>query len=82
MAQVELGDGAAMSVLNPRSFKDGGLEWQLRYGDVEAVRYLAASIVSDYDCLTSSEYSLTEVQRRLRIVRKARRLLGESGGLL
>jgi len=80
MAQVKLGDGAAMSILNPRSFEDGGLEWQLRYGDVERARYLAASIVSDYDALTSDAMTLTEATRRLRILRLARRLLAEGGG--
>jgi len=81
MAQVELGDGAAMSVLNPRSFEDGGLEWHLRHGDVERARYIAASIVSDYDALTSDAMTLTETTRRLRILRRARRLIAERGDL-
>lgn len=76
-AMVELGDGAAMHVLDPRSFADGGLEWTLRYGALEPVRYTAASIVSDYDCLTSGEYSMKETVRRLRILRRARALITE-----
>ena len=75
IASVELGGGAVMSVLNPRSFQGGGLQWRLRYGDPSSVRLVAASVVEDYDALTSGEYTMAETMRRLRILRRARAAL-------
>lgn len=75
--EVPCGDGAFMSVINPQSFEDGGLEWRLRYGNPEAVRYIAASIVECYDYLCSSEISMKEAVRRLRLLRSARRTPSE-----
>lgn len=74
---VQVGHGAVMSVLDPTSFADGGLEWRLRYGDPASVGLVAACVVSDYDFLTSDEITLTEATRRLRILRRARRLIAQ-----
>jgi hypothetical protein len=72
IASVTLGDGAQMTVINPCSFADGGLQWRLRYGDAQSVALLAAGVVEDYDALTSGELTIKETLRRLRILRRAR----------
>lgn len=69
---VDVGGGAVMTILNPASFEDGGLGWQLRYGSPEAVRFVAASVVESYDYLLSSEITTTEAIRRLRAMRHVR----------
>ncbi|MGB5901992.1 MAG: hypothetical protein WBH00_03990 [Xanthobacteraceae bacterium] len=71
--QIHVGDGAYMSIVNP--WKDSGLEWQLCYGGYEVVKYVAASVVDSYDYLLSSDISMTEAIRRLRIMRAARKQL-------
>lgn len=71
--EVHVGDGAYMSIINP--WHDSGLEWQLRYGAANIVRYVAASVISSYDYLLSDEINLTEAVRRLRIMRTARKQL-------
>ncbi|HMD53711.1 MAG TPA: hypothetical protein VKJ65_04090, partial [Phycisphaerae bacterium] len=38
-AQVNLGDGAYSSIINPQSFAHGGPEWTCRYGDPIGIRY-------------------------------------------
>lgn len=70
--EVHVGDSAYISIVNP--WRDSGIEWQLRYGAAEAVRYCAASLISSYDYLLSSEITMAEATRRLRIMRQARRL--------
>ena len=77
VAHVTLGDGAQMSVIDPRSFRDGGLQWKLRYGDADSVRLIAAGVVEDYDFLTSGELTMKETVRRLRILRNARKSLAQ-----
>lgn len=72
--QVALGDGAFATIIDPRSFTDGGLEWALRYGDPETVRYAAAGVAESYDYLLSSEITMTEATRRLRELRRVRAL--------
>ncbi len=69
--EVHVGDGAYMSIVNP--WHDSGVEWQLRYGAADTVRYSAASLISSYDYLLSSEITMAEATRRLRIMRQARR---------
>lgn len=74
-AEVDCGDGAFMSIINPQSFEDGGLEWRLRYGNPDAVRYIAAAVVESYDYLCSSEINMKEAIRRLRLLRAGRATL-------
>jgi hypothetical protein len=70
---VELSNGASMLIPNPESYIDGGVEWQLRYGNAENVRYMAAGFISSYDYLLSDNISLKEATSRLIAMRKARR---------
>lgn len=70
--RVPVGDGAVHEIIDPRSFEDGGLEWTMRYGNPETVRYSAASIIDSYDYLLSDHITLTEATRRLRILRQYR----------
>ncbi|WP_374831059.1 hypothetical protein [Paenochrobactrum pullorum] len=79
-AQIELGDGAIATIVNPQSFYDGGVMWRLRYGSAEEVRYMAASIIESYDYLISSDIGITEAIRRLRILRSGRAALAQGGG--
>ena len=72
-ATVTLGDNAAMSIINPQSFADGGAEWVMRYGNPESIRYTVASLLSSYDGLLSGDINMTEATRRLRVARAARR---------
>lgn len=71
--EVYIGDGAYMSIVNP--WHDSGIEWQLRYGAADTVRYCAASLISSYDYLLSSHITTKEAIQRLRIMRAARRQL-------
>ncbi len=71
-AEVAMGDGAYMSIINPQSFEDGGPEWTMRYGRPESIRFTVASLLSSYDYLLSGEISMAEATRRLRLMRKAR----------
>lgn len=70
--EVDLGDGAWSTIIDPRSFEDGGLEWTLRYGCAEIVRFTAASAISSYDYLLSGEITMKEATRRLREMRRVR----------
>lgn len=74
-AQVALGDNAAMTIINPQSFADGGPEWVMRYGNVESVRYTVASLLGSYDSMLSGHISMKEATRRLRLARAARRAM-------
>lgn len=78
-AQVVLGGGAVATIINPQSFADGGPEWRCRYGDVEGIRYTAASLLESYDYLLSGAISTKEAIRRLRILRSARSALTQEG---
>jgi len=71
--EVDCGDGAVMSAVNPLSFEDGGVEWRLRYGDPEGVRFIAAALIDSYDYLLSGHINQKEAERRLRLLRQARR---------
>jgi hypothetical protein len=70
---VSVGDGAFMTVIDPRSFEDGGPEWVMRYGNPDSIRYAVASILESYDCLLSGSINMREASRRLGILRDARR---------
>ena len=74
-AIVEIGDNAAMEIINPQSFAGGGPEWQMRYGNPEPIRYVIAGLLSSYDALLSEEITMAEATRRLRLMRAARRQL-------
>lgn len=74
-AEVEVGDNAAMSIINPQSFADGGAEWVMRYGDPISIRYSVASLLSSYDYLLSGNINMKEATRRLRLMRAKRAIL-------
>ena len=74
-ATVTLGDNSAMSIINPKSFAEGGAEWVIRYGNPESIRYTIASLLSSYDSLMSGDISMKEATRRLRLARAARRAI-------
>lgn len=76
-AIVEIGDGARMEIINPQSFREGGPEWQMRYGNPEPIRYTVAGLLSSYDALLSDEITMTEATSRLRMMRDARRQLSK-----
>ena len=69
---VDCGDRAVMTIIDPRSFEDGGAEWAMRYGNPESIRYTAASLLASYDYLCSDAITMAEATRRLRLLRKAR----------
>ena len=76
--QVQLGDGAVATIINPRSFAEGGPEWVMRYGDPMGIRYAVASLLESYDGLLSGEITTTDAIARLRLMRKARKhLIGD-----
>ena len=50
---------------------DPHLEWSLRYGNPEAVRFSAAAVVESFDYLLSGHINMAEATRRLRILRAA-----------
>lgn len=74
-AAVEVGDGAAMTIIDPRSFEDGGAEWVMRYGDPVSIRYTVASLLASYDYLLADNINMTEATRRLRLLRAHRVIL-------
>ena len=76
-AQVNVGDNAAMTIINPQSFAKGGAEWVMRYGDPVSIRYTVASLLSSYDGLLDDSISMKEATRRLRLMRAARRAMRE-----
>lgn len=81
VAQVEIGDGAVMSIPDPRAFEDGGLEWCLRYTCPDLpnnVQFQAASVVESYDYLLGPDITMKEAIDRLRIMRRARAALNEN----
>lgn len=71
-ANVTLGGGAGSTIVAPCFGNNDSLEWKLRYGDAEAVRFTAASALASYAYLTSDAISTTEAVRRLKLLRKAR----------
>lgn len=75
VAHVECGDGAVMSIVNP--YAEDSLEWGLRYGDANRMRFVAAAVVSSYDYLLSADITMAEATRRLRLLRARRAELRE-----
>jgi hypothetical protein len=72
-AVVQMGDGAAATIINPQCLDEGGPGWHLTWGNVEGVRYTAASLLESYDYLLSGNISMAEAARRLRLLRAARK---------
>jgi hypothetical protein len=66
---VPTGGTSVMTVSTPGA--DPHLEWSLRYGSPEAVRFHAASMVESFDYLLSSNINMAEATRRLRVLRAA-----------
>ena len=74
-ANVDIGDGAVMTIINPQSFENGGPEWVMRYGDPEGIRFAVAGLLESFDYLLSGEITMGEATQRLRMMRSARRSL-------
>jgi hypothetical protein len=64
---IDVGGGARM--LLPTD-----LEWHLRYGNADSVRFVAAEVVACYDYLTR-DCTAREAMRRLRLLRQVRRAM-------
>lgn len=69
-AHVDCGDGAVMTMVNP--YSDDSVEWGLRYGSPDRMRYVAASVIASYDYLLSADINMKEATRRLRLMRAKR----------
>lgn len=69
-AEVDCGDGASMSIVNP--YHEYSVEWALRYGCTDSVRFVSASLLSSYDYLLSGEITTREAIRRLQLMRARR----------
>ena len=70
--QVDVGDGAFMSIADPRSYADGGPVWTLTWGDADSIKHTAASLIESYSYLLSGDISDAEAVRRLHIMRAVR----------
>jgi len=77
---VAMGGGAYSTIINPRSFENGGPEWVMRYGNPESIRYTVASLLETFDYLLSDNINMKEATERLRILRAVRRDLVKGGG--
>jgi len=78
--EVAMGGGAYSTIINPQSFKNGGPEWVMRYGNPESIRYTVASLLETFDYLLSDNINMKEATERLRILRAVRRDLVKGGG--
>lgn len=74
-ADVLVDRDAVHTIIDPASFRDGGPEWIMRYGDPEGIRYTVASLLESYDYLLSDFITLKEANRRLRLLRRGRTAL-------
>lgn len=72
-ARVYVGDGAVMTIVDPTH--SDGMEWTLRYGRPEVLRFSVASVIESYEYLLSDSITTTEAVRRIRIMRGARAAL-------
>lgn len=75
--EVAMGGGAFSTIINPQSFKDGGPEWVMRYGNPESIRYAVASLLETFDYLLSDNITMKEATDRLRLLRAVRRDLAQ-----
>ena len=80
VANVNHGDGAVSTIIDPRSFADGGPEWVMRYGNPESIRYTVASLLSSYDYLLSEHIPQREAIKRLMLMRRARAAISKATG--
>lgn len=78
-AIVSMGGGAYSTIINPKSFENGGSEWVMRYGKPESVRYTVAGLLETFDYLLSDNINMKEATRRLRIMRAVRKDLASHG---
>lgn len=78
-ANVNIGDGAVMSIINPQSFAEGGPAWRMIYGDPIGIRFAVASLLDSYDYLLSANITSAEAIARLRVMRRARAALAGKG---
>lgn len=76
---VDLGGGAGATIMDPRSFENGGADWVMRYGKPCSIRFVAASLLESYDGLLSDTITTREAVRRLRLMRNARAALNGEG---
>lgn len=75
-AGVCIGDGAYSTIPNPQSYERGGIVWHLTWAsDARPYVLTAASIISTFDYLLSSNIGMGEATRRLRLLRAARAAL-------
>lgn len=78
-AYIDCGGGARSAIPDPRAFRDGGLEWCLRYSCKGVlpnnVQFQAASVVESFDYLLSTYLNMKEAIDRLRILRRGRAAL-------
>ena len=65
---VDCGGGATMTIADPRSYEDGGISWQMTWGNPEPLRYVVASVLGSYDYLLSGSITMAEATRRLRLL--------------
>lgn len=75
---VDVG-GCTMEIIDPRSFKNGGPEWTMRYGDPVSIRYTVAGLLAAYDYLLSDNIDMKEATKRLRLMRAERQFAKENG---
>jgi len=77
-ADVNIGGGAIMTIVNPASFRDGDIGWRMNYGGAaEQLKHTAISLIASYDYLLSNEITGGEAISRLRLLRAARAALKE-----
>lgn len=74
-AIVHIGDGAFSTIPNPMSYSEGGIVWTLAWGNAEAVKHTAGSIITSYDYLLSEAITMKDATHRLRLLRAARKAL-------
>lgn len=70
---INHGGGASGTIPNPQCYADGGVVWQLNYGNCEQARWPAASIIDTFSYLISTEINMKEATRRLAQFRRAYR---------
>jgi hypothetical protein len=80
--RVDCGDEVLVTIIDPNSFKDGGVEWIMRYANTERlleVRFIVAILLGSYDFLLSDCITQKEAIRRLKLMRKARKTKSTKG---
>jgi hypothetical protein len=75
-AHVCIGGGAFSTIPNPQSYENGGIVWTLTWGNADAVKFTAGSLITSYAYLLSDSITMKEATSRLRLLRKAYQALG------